>query len=53
MSILTQKTLSKSVHVKGVGLHTGLCVEMRILPSGPNTGIVFKRRKSRSGVNFS
>ncbi len=43
MSILNQKTLSKSVHVSGVGLHSGLSVDMKILPSDPNTGIVFKR----------
>ena len=43
MSILNQKTLNKSVHVSGVGLHSGLDVDMKILPSDPNTGIVFKR----------
>ena len=43
MSILNQKTVSKSVHVSGVGLHSGLSVDMKILPSDPNTGIVFKR----------
>ena len=43
MSILNQKTIKKSVHVSGVGLHTGSIVEMKILPSDPNSGIVFKR----------
>ena len=43
MSILKQKTLSKPVHVKGVGLHTGKDVEIKIFPSQPNTGIIFKR----------
>ena len=43
MSILNQKTVKKPVHVSGVGLHTGSIVEMKILPSDPNTGIVFKR----------
>ena len=43
MSILNQKTLSKPVHVKGVGLHTGKDVEIKIFPSQPNTGIIFKR----------
>ena len=43
MSILNQKTVKKPVHVSGVGLHTGSIVEMKILPSDPNTGIIFKR----------
>ena len=43
MSILNQKTIKKPIHVNGVGLHTGLEVKMKILPSEPNTGIVFKR----------
>ena len=43
MSILNQKTIKKPIHVNGVGLHTGLEVKMKILPSKPNTGIVFKR----------
>ena len=43
MSILNQKTVKKPVHVSGIGLHTGSIVEMKILPSDPNTGIVFKR----------
>ncbi len=43
MSILNQKTLKKDVKFEGVGLHTGKEVSIRILPSKPNTGIVFKR----------
>ncbi len=43
MSILTQKTIKKIIRFKGVGLHTGLEVNLTILPSEPNTGIVFKR----------
>ena len=43
MSILNQKTLKKEVKFEGVGLHTGKKVSIRILPSKPNTGIVFKR----------
>ena len=43
MSILNQKTITKSTRFEGIGLHTGKNVSMTILPSNPNTGIVFKR----------
>ena len=43
MSVLNQKTIENSVVVDGIGLHTGKKVRMRINPSAPNTGIVFKR----------
>ena len=43
MSILNQKTLKEIVKFEGVGLHTGKEVSMTILPSKPNTGIIFKR----------
>ena len=43
MSILNQKTLKQIVKFEGVGLHTGKKSSMTILPSKPNTGIVFKR----------
>ena len=43
MSILTQKTLSKSITFKGLGIHTGSGVNLKIKPASPNTGIIFKR----------
>ncbi len=43
MSILNQKTLTKSIKFQGIGLHTGKKVSMTISPSKPNTGITFKR----------
>jgi UDP-3-O-[3-hydroxymyristoyl] N-acetylglucosamine deacetylase len=43
MSLLNQKTLNSSVKFNGVGLHTGKEVSINILPSEPNTGILFKR----------
>jgi len=43
MSVLNQKTIKKSIHIEGVGLHSGKKVKMDIHPSGPNSGIVFKR----------
>ena len=43
MSVLNQKTVKKNITIKGVGLHSGLKVNLTIKPSEPNTGIVFKR----------
>ena len=43
MSILTQKTISKKVSIKGIGIHTGLEAHLDIYPAQPNTGIIFKR----------
>ena len=43
MSSLNQKTLKTSVIFNGVGLHTGKEVSIKVLPSEPNTGIIFKR----------
>ncbi len=43
MSILSQTTLAKKVSLSGIGIHTGKHVNVCILPSAPNTGIIFKR----------
>ena len=43
MSILNQKTIKNSFKIDGVGLHTGNPSKVKIIPSSPNTGIVFKR----------
>ncbi len=43
MSILNQKTINNKIAFKGVGLHTGKPVELNLIPSAPNTGIIFKR----------
>tara|TARA_B100002019_G_scaffold35159_1_gene29312 strand:+ start:7968 stop:8888 length:921 start_codon:yes stop_codon:yes gene_type:complete len=43
MSILNQKTINSEISLQGVGLHTGKEVELKLLPSTPNSGIVFKR----------
>ena len=43
MSILSQKTICDKITFKGIGLHTGKLVELNLLPSAPNTGIIFKR----------
>ena len=43
MSLLNQKTVKKIVSFNGVGLHSGKLVKINIVPSEPDTGIVFKR----------
>ena len=43
MSALSQKTVNDSLSIKGIGLHTGEPVNIKINPAEPNTGIVFKR----------
>ena len=46
--MLGQKTLNKSLEIKGIGLHSGKEVTLRILPAKPNTGIQFKRTDLQS-----
>tara|TARA_B100000900_G_scaffold204586_1_gene173450 strand:+ start:25 stop:945 length:921 start_codon:yes stop_codon:yes gene_type:complete len=43
MSILNQKTIATPIEFEGVTLHKGKHAKMRVLPSIPNSGIVFKR----------
>jgi len=43
MSLLSQKTIGKKVSISGFGIHTGNKVDLNILPSSPNSGIIFKR----------
>jgi len=43
MSLLSQKTIGKKISVSGIGIHTGIKVDLKILPSVPNSGIIFKR----------
>ena len=43
MSALSQKTIKSPIAISGIGLHSGENVSMTILPSEPNTGIIFKR----------
>ena len=46
--MLSQKTLNKSLEIKGIGLHSGKKVTLKILPAEPNTGIQFKRTDLQS-----
>ena len=43
MSILNQKTINQKIHFSGRGLHSGKLVDLTLVPSEPNTGIIFKR----------
>ncbi len=43
MSILTQSTIANKISFSGIGIHTGKKVNLNILPSSPNSGIIFKR----------
>ncbi len=38
-----QHTLSKSVNISGTGLHTGVLVEMKLVPANPGFGMQFQR----------
>tara|TARA_Y100001936_G_C15984847_1_gene618908 strand:- start:291 stop:1211 length:921 start_codon:yes stop_codon:yes gene_type:complete len=43
VSYLNQKTIKNSISFSGVGLHTGVSVNVSIKPANPDTGIIFKR----------
>src|SRR3989454_12853737 len=42
-SIVNQTTLAAAVETKGVGLHTAVPVQVRLMPAPPDTGYVFRR----------
>lgn len=42
--IARQKTLKKSIHCRGIGLHSGARINLALHPAAPGTGIVFRRR---------
>ncbi len=39
----TQKTISQTIETSGIGLHTGVEVNLRLKPAPPNTGYIFVR----------
>ena len=41
--MIRQRTLKNLIHATGVGLHTGVKVEMTLRPAAENTGILFRR----------
>ena len=38
-----QKTISKAIETSGIGLHTGVAVNLKLKPAPPNTGYIFVR----------
>ena len=49
MNNIYQTTLAKPAIFKGIGLHSGKNSEVRVLPSGANTGVIFKRVDLENG----
>ena len=43
MSYLNQKTILKPISFNGVGLHSGVNVNLTLKPAEADTGILFKR----------
>ena len=43
MKKINQKTLRDVIKLKGIGLHNGKNVNLKIIPAGIDTGIIFKR----------
>ena len=43
MSYLNQKTIKSIISFSGVGLHSGKKINLYLKPSGPNSGVIFKR----------
>ncbi len=41
--LVFQRTLRKKTRFKGIGLHTGYCVNLTLVPAPPDTGIIFRR----------
>ena len=41
---MKQKTIAKPVEIKGIGLHSGKCIKLRLEPLGENSGIIFYRK---------
>ena len=42
MSLLTQKTINKKFSISGIGVHTGVKVNMSVFPAPANSGIILK-----------
>lgn len=50
--MIKQRTIRKAVTFKGIGLHTGLPVKLKISPLPSNSGIVYKRTDLDGDVLF-
>lgn len=47
---MKQRTIKQAVSVKGIGIHSGLITNMKLVPAPENTGIVFVRVDFNSPV---
>ena len=47
-----QRTIAGRITCTGIGLHTGVPVELTLTPAAPDTGIVFVRRCARGAVEI-
>jgi len=50
IGVAPQRTLKTAAFCRGVGLHGGESVTMRLLPAAPGTGIVFRRRDAGADI---
>ena len=41
--MIKQRTIKKSVQARGIGIHSGKTVNIKLLPAEPNHGVVFRR----------
>ena len=48
-NVLPQRTLKTSIHCSGIGVHTGIKVNMTLHPADPGAGIVFRRSDLQNG----
>ena len=48
--MVRQKTIRRSVHAIGIGVHSGKKVRMTLRPAGENTGIVFVRKDAQGAT---
>jgi UDP-3-O-[3-hydroxymyristoyl] N-acetylglucosamine deacetylase len=46
-----QRTIKKSIHCSGIGLHSGNVVEVKFLPAQINTGVLFVYKDTSSGIS--
>jgi len=51
MGIAPQRTLTRAVRCRGIGLHSGQPVAMTLQPALPDTGIVFRRLDAGAEIN--
>lgn len=50
--MIKQRTLKTSIRTTGVGLHSGIKVEMHLRPAPANSGIVFRRMDMQSAADL-